>query len=259
MGAVMRAQCLITGAEPADQPLPLARQLARQAVEKGVPAAGFELYRAFLADPQYRYFDAQGRPDMSRYNALAALPLAQRTDQIEAYNGLGTALGAGNGPAVLSVLSYLTQTTAPGNLERTINLAASAQRANLQLPQFLLADVQLAQQIKRLGGSQASVRTFKDAYRSALMAAVGQIRGGKSEGACDAKDIRIARVENIEPVLDAAYLPLNRPLANTYLMQGTWSESWVFAGCDQTAIVKMTFKADGWGGAFFSTSGVKPS
>jgi len=172
---------------------------------------------------------------------------------------LGTALGAGNGPAVLSVLSYLTQTTAPGNLERTINLAASAQRANLQLPQFLLADVQLAQQIKRLGGSQASVRTFKDAYRSALMAAVGQIRGGKSEGACDAKDIRIARVENIEPVLDAAYLPLNRPLANTYLMQGTWSESWVFAGCDQTAIVKMTFKADGWGGAFFSTSGVKPS
>ncbi len=256
MGAIVRAECLISGGEKNDDPMPLARQLARQAQAKDSLAAGFVLYEIFALDPKYSYAPG-GKVDMNRYNALAATPVAQRGEQIEALNGLSSAVSAGHERAVTTTLGYLITTIAPGNLDRTIGIATGMQRAKMSIPPALAGDVQLAQYIKKLGISQTSVSTFKNAYGSALAAAALQIRGINNDAACEVKDIKIVRIDGVEPIANAVYLSLNQPLENSYLVQGSWSESWTFAGCDKTATVKMLFTADGWGGAHYSSSPIK--
>lgn len=252
---LLRAECLISGGEKVDEPVQLARQIAHQAQSKGSPAAGFVLYEIFVLDPKYSYSPG-GKVDMGRYNALAAAPVAQRGEQIEALNGLASAVAAGHVRAVTATLGYLTTTVAPGNLDRMIGIAAGMQQAKMALPPAQANDVQLARQIRQLGTSRASVTTFKSAHGSAIMTAVLQIRGLNSDG-CDAKDIKIVRVDSGEPIANAVYLPLNKPLENSYLVQGSWSELWTFAGCDKTAAIKMNFSADGWGGAHYTSSPIK--
>ncbi len=255
MGTLVRVECLITGGEKADEPIQLARQLARQVQAKGSPAGGFVLYEVFLLDPKYSYSPG-GKVDMNRYNALAATPVAQRGEQIDALNGLSAAVNAGHVRAVAGMLGYLSSTVAPGNLDRMILIATGMQQSKMPIPPALAGDLQLARQIKQIGNSRTSVSTFRSAYSSATMAAALQIRGLKNEE-CDAKNIRIVRVEANEPTSNAVYLPLIQPLQNSYLVQGSWSESWTFAGCDKTVAVKMQFTADGWGGAHYTSSPFK--
>jgi len=255
MGTLVRVECLITGGEKADEPIPLARQLARQVQAKGSPAGGFVLYEVFVLDPKYSYSPG-GKVDMDRYNALAATPVAQRGEQIDALNGLSAAVSAGHVRAVATILGYLSTTVAPGNLDRMINIASGMQQSKMPIPAAVAGDVQLARQIRQIGASRTSVSTFKSAYSSALIAAAFQIRGIRND-ACDAKDIKIVHVDASEPIANAVYLPLVQPLQNSYLVQGSWSESWTFAGCDKTAAVKMQFTADGWGGAQYTSSPIK--
>ena len=257
-GAVTRAECLITGAEKADEPIALARQLARSAQAKGSVAGGFVLYEIFLLDPKYSYSPG-GKVDMNKYNALAATPVAQRGEQIEALNGLASAVTLGHQRAVSGMLGYLIATEAPRNLDRVIGLVALMQRSKVPSPKALAGDVQLAQQIKQLGTTQTSVTTFKNTYSSALLAAALQIRGIKSDGSCDVKDIKLTHLDGGEPIANADYLPLDKPLEHSYLVQGSWAESWTFSGCDKTVTVTMAFTADGWGGAQFRSNAIKPS
>lgn len=254
-GMLLRAECLITGYETTKEPIQLARQLAHQAQARGAVAAGFVLYEIFLFDPQYSYRPG-GKVDMDRYNALAAAPVAQRGEQIEALNGLSSAIGTGYVRALTGALGYLTSTVAPGNLDRMIGIAAGMQQSKMPMPPALANDVQLARHIKQFGPSRTSVSTFKSAYGSAMMAATLQIRGIEN-GGCDAKDINLVRIDGGEPIANAVYLPLSKPLENTYLVQGSWSETWTFAGCNKTANIKMDFAADGWGGAHYTSSPIK--
>ena len=255
-GAVTRAECLITGAEKSEEPMSLARQLARQAQTKGWAAGGFVLYEIFALDPKYSYSPG-GKVDMNKYNALAATPVAQRGEQIEALNGLASAVRVGHQRAVAGMLGYLIATEAPGNVDRVVNLASLMQRTNVPLPKALASDVHLAQQIKQLGTSQTSVSTFRSAYTSALMAASLQIRGIGDDAGCDVKEIKITHVDGGAPIANAEYLPLDKPLENSYLVQGSWSEFWTFAGCDKTVTVTMGLTADGWGGAQFRSNAMK--
>ena len=255
-GAVTRAECLLIGAEKAADPTTLARQLARQAQIRGWGAGGFVLYEVFALDPKYNY-STGGKPDMAKYNALAAMPLAQRGDQIEALNGLVSAMSIGHERAVVTTLGYFVNTEGPGNIDRAINLAALMQRTNVSMPISLANEIKLAQKIKQLGSSQTSVSVFKNAYTSALIAASLQIRGLKSD--CDMKDLKIIGIDGGAPVINAVYLPLNKALENTYLMQGEWSETWIFSACEKSASVTMEFTADGWGGAKYASKAIKLS
>jgi hypothetical protein len=53
------------------------------------------------------------------------------------------------------------------------------------------------------------------------------------------------------------FLPLQSPaLRDSYLVKGSWDESWRFEGCGREARVPVHFSADGWGGATFSLPAV---
>lgn len=254
IGSITRAECLISGTEKAEQPFGLARELARNTLKSGVPTAGFTLYMAYSLDPKYRYHGADGKADGARYNALAALPLAARGEQIEAFDGLAQAMSAGHVNASLVAIAYLADSSAPGNIDRVVGLAAILSKHNVQLTEQLTATVRVAQEIKRFGKTHASVSAFRNAYTSALTGAVIQIRGLDEKVQCDLKEIRLTQVA-AEPVNDAEFLPIARsPLAGTYLLRGHWIETWTFTGCQQTVALRMEFTADGWSGAHFKTT-----
>ncbi len=296
IGAITRAECLIAGTEKAEQPFVLARELARNALKSGVPPAGFTLYMAYALDPKYRYHGQDGKPDSAKYQALAALPLAARGEQIEAFNGLAQAVTAGHVNAALVAITYLAESSAPETIDRVVNLAAILNKFGVQLTEHVTATVRVAQEIrrfgkthasvsafrnaftsamtsaviqiraldekspcdpkeiKRFGKTHASVSAFRNAYTSAMTSAVIQIRGLDEKSPCDPKEIKLTQVA-AEPVTNAEYLPIAKgPLANTYLLRGSWIESWTFTGCQQTVAVRLTFAADGWSGAHFGTT-----
>jgi hypothetical protein len=247
LGSLTRAECLVTGAEKAEQPFVLARELARNTLKSGFPTAGFTLYMAYSLDPKYRYHGPDGKADNARYAALAALPMSARGEQIEAFDGLAQAMSAGHVNASLIALAYLSDSSAPGNIDRVVGLAAILNKHKVQLTEQLTASVRVAQQIQRFGKTHASVSAFRNAYTSALTGAVIQIQ-------CDTKEIKLTQVA-AEPVRNAEFLPISKaPLATTYLVRGSWNESWTFTGCQQTATLRMEFTADGWSGAHFKTT-----
>ena len=247
LGSITRAECLVTGAEKADQPFVLARELARNTLKSGFPTAGFTLYMAYSLDPKYRYHGPEGKADNARYAALAALPMSARGEQIEAFDGLAQAMSAGHVNASLIALAYLSDSSAPGNIDRVVGLAAILDKHKVQLTEQLTASVRVAQEIQRFGKTHASVSAFRNAYTSALTGAVIQIQ-------CDIKEIKLTQVA-AEPVRNAEFLPISKaPLATTYLVRGGWSESWTFTGCQQTVTLRMEFTADGWSGAHFKTT-----
>jgi hypothetical protein len=258
IGSVTRAECLIAGTEKAEQPFVLARELARRALKSGSSAGGFTLYLAFTVDPRYNYSSPGGGADNAKYNALAAMPVSARADQVEAFDGLADALRAGHVNAATIALAYLVDSSAPGNIDRVLGLAGLLQRGGEQIPERLLPSLRLGQDIKRLGGTtHASISAFGNAYKSAFLGATLRIRG-LGESVCDAKEIKLVQI-SAEPVSNAEYLPISKaPLVNTYLVRGNWLETWTFSGCQKTVPIQMNFTSDGWSGAKFQTAPYKP-
>jgi hypothetical protein len=258
IGSVTRAECLITFAEKADEPFALARELARKAQLTGSSAGSFTLYTIFTLDPRYSYV-VNGKADTAKYNALAASPISERVDQIEAFGGLADAMRAGHVNAAILALVFLVESSAPGNVDRVLGLATYLQKIGEQIPQRLQPLVRMAQEIKKLGTTHASVSAFNNAFQSAIVAANLQIRGISGVPNCDAKDIRLLKV-NADPVENAEYLPILKvPLLNTYLVRGNWQETWQFEGCQKNAQIKLNFTADGWSGAKFQTAPITPT
>lgn len=246
LGMIVRADCLLTGNEQAAKPIDAARKWARQAEAAGAPGGGFELYKIYMADPQYRVA-INGKPDDAKYRQLAARPLAERSEQIEALNGLAFAALKGNNLAMLPMLGYLIDTTAPGNAGRVVYLADLMQKNGMAVPAPFAFLVQKAQQMAQAGNSNASVKIFDLSYDKIVQAVATQVN---KTGHCEAKDIKLAHIEAEAPK-DGQFLPLEHFLTNSYLVQGNWHETWTFSACDKTVAVTATFKADGWGSAAF--------
>lgn len=248
MGSITRAECLITGAEKTEQPILLARNLARKALKAGNPSAGFILYIIYTADPKYNYSDG-GSANLTKYNALASMSISERADQIEAFDGLTLAIRAGHVNAMKVTLAYLLESAAPENISRAIGLANLLQKTGEQIPQNLLPLLRIAQDSRHLGKTHNSALSLTNAQKTASIAAELQMLIAKNE--CSSKELKLIKVE-AEPIANAEYLPITQlPLANTYLVRGSWNESWTFAGCNQTTIVRMDFSADGWSGVKF--------
>jgi hypothetical protein len=250
-GAMTRAECLLTGVEKAAEPVALARELARAARKSGLAAAGFTVYLAYSMDPKYRYLQA-GKADRAKYKALAAMPVSERGEQVEAFDALAEAMRAGHVNASLMGLSYLIDSSAPGNIARVINLWALLQKSGVQMPRRLLPFLGSAQEIAKLGTTHASVSAFEDAHRAALPNAAARLQED-----CDAKDVSLSRLTT-EPVTRAEYLPISgAPLARSYLVRGSWNEEWTFTGCKKSTVVRIAFTADGWSGVQFKAASAK--
>ncbi|MBV8635322.1 MAG: hypothetical protein JO002_12585 [Burkholderiaceae bacterium] len=248
LGMIVRADCLMSGNEQAAHPFDEARKLARKAQAAGLPGGGFELYKIFMADPQYRII-SEGKPDQVKYRQLAELPIARRGEQIEALNGLAFAAVRGNTAAMMPMLGYLIETTAPKNAGRATYLADLMQKNGMAIPAPFTFVVQKAQWLTQLGDSNVSVKIFDQAYDKIAQSVAEQFSAGKA-GSCNAKDVKLTAMA-AEPITDAQYLPLTEFLTSSYLVHGSWNETWTFTGCGKTLSVKAAFKADGWGNAAF--------
>jgi hypothetical protein len=248
LGQVTRAECLITGAEKIEQPFETARDLARKAWKAGSPAGGFMLYMVFTLDPAYSY-TSNGKVDEKKYAELAAMPLSARSTQIEALEGLAGAVRGGHVNALVSTVAYLADSSSPENMKRMLGAAGLLQKVGEKIPQRLIPYVSSGRTLQALGSTNLSVKGFNDAYPTALIGASIMLRAN-GETAC--KDVKLTGLK-AEPVADAEYLPLPKPLENTYLVRGNWEETWTFSGCDKTVPVQMKFSADGWGGMHYST------
>jgi TPR repeat protein len=248
-GAVTRAECLITGAVKAEQPWTQARALAHQGRAAHIPSAGFAQYAAFAMDPQYVY-NGEGRPDKARYDALAALPLSARADQIEAYNGLSEAMNLGLVNAFMAALGYLLETSAPGNVKRALGVANVLQRTGNQIPEPMMPGLRMGSEALKLGTTHASPAAFSDAMRSVLTTAAAKV-SVMNNTPCAAADIKPKRLVASE-VQHPVYLPIQKgPLSDTYLVSGQWTETWSISACGKDMDVQVAFSADGWGGAKF--------
>ncbi len=252
----LRSHCVLAGLTPSDRRHAEARELARRSLQLGDPAGGFLLYLAFGSDPENHYLQ-DGKPDMAAYRRLGSRTLEQRTEQIEALDGLAFAASKGHVNAALALASYFHETSAPDNLLRLRNLTALLMRNGERAP----ALQRLAQQAAALHdlapATKASPRAFLDAMRTAG-AAVALAYMAQSEGrTCERPALKAV---NSGDVRDPVYLPLTHPsVQNTYLVRGEWAEQWIFLACDRQLAIKVTFRADGWGGASFTAEADKGS
>jgi hypothetical protein len=248
--AVMQAtyaNCLLIGVLREPKALAHARDLARASMKQGSEIGAFALYAAFTADPAYGFMK-DGKPDMDRYHALAAQPVESRTEQVEALEALGFAYAKKYPKAMLSLSAYYYETVAPKNVIRVRNLAATMLNAGMKSPWLDQFHKQGAH-VASLGDTKASVRAFLDAQKAAALAA--GVLLAKEGGHCDT--LKLTHVQSGD-LKDAVFLPLKSPaLHDTYLVKGTWDETWRFEGCGRQVDVPLHFAADGWGGATFHT------
>ncbi|MDB5859174.1 MAG: hypothetical protein JWQ76_2863 [Ramlibacter sp.] len=244
-----RSECVLAGVIPSSNRIAEARDFARGALAKGEPAGGLMIYLTFQNDPANQYV-RDGKADQEAYARLAARPLDQRRDQIEAIEGLGFAAGKGNRPAGMLLASYFHDTVAPQNVVRVDALVSLLMRDGDRPPQ-LERMAREADAIRRAGrATKASVRSFLEAHQQAVLAAIAGYKAQTGGGTCQKPALKSLSSGDIAA---AEYLPLKGKLvADSYLMRGEWSEFWLFDGCGQEIPVKVSFRADGWGGSRFT-------
>jgi len=245
-----RAECVLSGVLPSTDRLGEARALSRAALQAGEPAGGTMLYLTFQADPANQYVK-DGKFDADAYRRLAARPIKERRDQIDAIEALGGAAGRNNIAAGILLAGYFHDTVAPRNIARTGALAALLKRLGETGP-LVERFAREADAIAKAGTTHASVRAFMDTYPEAVAAARAGYQaqtGGKS---CEKPELKSVSAGDVQ---GAEYLPLTGNLVkDTYLVKGEWTEYWTFRACGEEVPLKVSFAADGWGGATSSVA-----
>jgi hypothetical protein len=64
---------------------------------------------------------------------------------------------------------------------------------------------------------------------------------------------KLIRMRVDQQVEGAEYLPLTEPgMEKAYLLRGTWQETWTYDVCGREVDVPIVFRADGFGGAYYT-------
>lgn len=228
-----------------------ARHWAEQAVTAGESGAHFDYYAIHTADPRFRWLGKDGKPDIAKYNALAARPAAERQDDVRALQHLAAGAAAGDPRARMTLGVVHFETVGRDSIARA-RAAFAASGGKLPPPYDRLPRV-LAE-IAGRGPTQASGKSFLDAAKAGLMQVqIMMMKKDREAKLTSCRDIGLPRVESSSPVQDAVHLPLqDKALADAYLLSGHWTERWTYTACAVDYPVKVLFAADGLGGARFS-------
>ncbi|TAL27117.1 MAG: hypothetical protein EPO01_00710 [Aquabacterium sp.] len=238
----VRTLCRLSAGPLNEEQVEQARGELRAAHASGSMFAAATLWWLFQNDPQWRDRNARGEVDPRRRARLAATPLTQRQPQIEALEALGEAVAAGNPSGIGMAATVLATTSAPGNNERLVKLAA--EHAAL-VPARLKQWVSAAQRLQALGPTRVSPQAAVEVGLQARRAA-SAVAASAQAGAC--RDLHLSRIEAAGAPREEVYLPVQGVFDDSYLVQGSWDETWVYEGCDKAVAVSLTLKADGWGG-----------
>jgi hypothetical protein len=240
-----RAECVLSGVLPSPDRLGEARALSRAALNAGEPSGGTMLYLTFQADPANQYV-RDGKVDGEAYKRLAARPMKDRQEQVEAIEGLGAAAGRNNIAAGILLAGYFHDTVAPRNVSRTGAMAALLRRLGESGP-LVERFAREADAVAKVGPTKASVRAFMDTYSQALATARAGYAAQTGGKACEKPELKKVSSGDVH---GAEYLPLRGNLVeDSFLVKGEWAESWVFQACGEEVPLKVNFVADGWGGA----------
>jgi hypothetical protein len=227
------------------QDLRAARAWGEKAAGAGVADAQYVVYAATVSLPELNYVDAQGKLDAQRYKALAARPIAEREDEMTAYDMLGKAAQQNHAEATLALAGYYADNVGDGNRGRSMALLDKAARR----PPVMEDLRKRLGEIDAFGPTLATVRFFDDAVaagRPAALAAAAE----KDRSKRDCTTVKPLKVQRLGPIEKAVWLPLAASeMRQSYLMQGNWREIWTFDVCGAETGVILTFTADGLGGA----------
>jgi hypothetical protein len=241
-----RSECVLSGVLPSPNRVAEARALARSAIAAGEPSGGLMLYLAFLDDPAYQFM-RNGKVDAEAYGRLAARPIAQRQDQVDAIDGLGLAAGKNNRAAGVLLAGYFHETLAPRNVARVGALSALLMREGERTPLLERYAREADAIAKTAPATKASVRSFLETYPEAVAAAQTGYRAQSGGKTCDKPQLKSVSSGDIA---GAEFLPLRGNMVqDSYLVKGQWSEYWSFLACGEEVPVKVGFVADGLGGA----------
>lgn len=245
----LRSQCVLVGLVPSPRRYAEARELARKSLEAGDPAGGFMLFLAFSNDPENTYL-RDGKPDMDRYRKLGQRSLQERREQVEAIDALAFAAGKGHVNAGLTLANYYHDTVAPGNVVRLRALVEVLVGVGERDPVLERFRREVDAVEKTAPATKASVHAFLDAYQGGVAAALSGYTVQTGGRKCEQATLRSVSAGDIT---GAEFLPLShRMAAQSFLVRGEWPEYWTFLACGEDVPVKLTFVADGWGGASFA-------
>lgn len=227
------------------QDLRAARGWAEKAAAGDNAEAQYLVYATTVSLPELNYVDAQGRLDRKRYDALAARPIADREDEMNAYDMLGKSAQQNYPEATVALAGFLADNVGDGNRARAIELL---DKMSKRPPIFDDLRKQLGT-IDALGATLATVRIVEEATAAARTAALAAA-AEKDRTKRDCTAVKPLRVQRPRPIQKAVWLPLAVPeLQRAYLMQGTWQEIWTVDVCGAETPVLLEFTADGLGGA----------
>lgn len=246
---VTMSECLVFPKDGSKADYNRAREYARQAWKEGSPAGGFMLYLVFSQDPAFNYIQ-EGKEDQAKYTNLARTPVAERVEQTEALNGLGSAIKSGHGVAMKTTIAFLSESSAPSNIERLLTVKNILKNDIKTLPEKLQNLIKLAEFTKTIGNTHLSPTAINNIYKQILVAVPFSI-SQTDRANCDISQFKLTNLST-EPIKNATYLPTEQPLNNTYLIAGTWNEIWTFVGCDKSIALNIQFTADGWSGVKFN-------
>lgn len=246
-GMVRRAECILSGKLPSPDRIAEARALAKAAMQAGEPGGGLMLFLAFASDPANQFM-RDGKVDPEAYRRLAARPLAQRQDQVDAIEGLGFAAGRNHRAAGVLAAGYFHDTVAPRNVARTGAMASLLMRTGERHPllERYAREADLA--LRAAAETKTSLRSLFETYRQAEAVARSAYQAQAGAGkTCDKPQLKSVSAGEIR---GAEYLPLQGTVVkDSYLVKGEWTEFWTFAACGEEVPVAVNFAADGWGGA----------
>jgi|SRR5450830_70570 len=224
-----------------------ARTWTRKAIAGGDQRAGYGLWQAYTLDPANQFM-VNGKADDRKYNAIARRSIGERSDQIEAIDGLAGSAAAGYLPARLMLATLLLEQSGAGTTKQIRTLLDGVPNLPSDYQKYLA----LAQQVDTLGPTRAAPKVVADAIPTVMTgAALASERAG-TPNATQCKDFRLMAIKDVSKVADAVWLPLTQPLVTgTYPIKGTWTEDWHVFFCGAERTIQMQFTVDGMGGAYY--------
>jgi TPR repeat protein len=231
------------------QPDPRAAQLwSQKSAAKGSADGQFLVYALTVERPELNFFDAQGRIDAQRYQALAARPISGREDEMNAYDMLGKAAQQGHADATLRLAGFYADNVGEGNRKRAEELLDKLPKR----PPLFDGLRKALGELDAIGPTLITVRLADEAIPAAIKVARAAA-AEKDKAKTDCNAVKPVRAQRMGPVNKPIWLPLAVPeLKTAYLMSGEWRERWTFDVCGAEAVVHIVFVADGLGGAKYT-------
>jgi TPR repeat protein len=221
---------------------------AQKAAAKGIADGQFLIYALTVERPELNFFDSQGRLDQQRYRALAARPISEREDEMNAYDLLTKAAAQGHPEAALRLAGVYADNVGEGNRKRAEELLDKLPK---RPPLFENLRKALGE-LDALGPTLVTVRLADEAIPAAAkVAQAAAVERDKTKADC--KAVKPVRAQRLGAINKPIWLPLVAPEMKTaYLMSGEWRERWTFDVCGTESVVQVMFVADGLGGARYT-------